>query len=162
MTGSIMHQDTGRPHIQYSVDISEFIDIPEGLRWECIRCGSCCGNVFSRTWIDLALRDHIGDPVDGYCNHFDRVDHKCRIHPDRPNICRGYPFVLRKSGDHYRVQVHSKCKGIGSGPEVDPEKIIRMLVELCESEFHMGFIIERSVEGEFRLFKSSEGTPKLD
>lgn len=139
--------------IRYSVDISEFIDIPSGMRWECIGCGSCCGNVFSRTWIDLALRDHIGDPIDGYCSHYDRQEHICRIYPDRPNICRGYPFIIKKHGDHYKVQVHSRCNGIGKGDELDPMVIAEMLVGLCEDEFDMDFIIDWSDKGELKLFK---------
>ena len=108
--------------IPLSADIDDFIEIPEGMRWECIMCGSCCGNVFSRKWIDIHLSEKVGDPVDGFCKYLDRGNgNRCGRYETRPNICRGYPFIIKKKGDHYILTVHNKCPGIGKGEVLDTE-----------------------------------------
>jgi len=139
--------------VPYSADVGDFVDIKEGDRWECMMCGNCCGNVFSKTWLDVSLTQYIGDPLDGFCRHHDRKDHLCHVHPGRPNICRGYPFVLRKDGDSFKIQVHRKCSGFGRGGLVNPYEKGTELVKLMENEFDMDFIIRSDGNGGVRLFR---------
>ncbi len=139
--------------IPYSAVVGDFVDIHEGDRWECIMCGNCCGNIFSKTWLDVSLRKHIGDPIDGYCNHHDQGNHECHIHSSRPNICRGYPFIIRKSGDHYKVQVHKRCNGIGVGPVVDLGSKALELVKYCEEEYDIEFIVKSDDDGVIRMYR---------
>ncbi|MEA3559732.1 MAG: hypothetical protein U9R75_10815 [Candidatus Thermoplasmatota archaeon] len=69
--------------IPYSVDMADFIDIDEGLCWECVHCENCCGNIFTRTWLDTALKEYIGEPIDRYCKHYDRKNSQCLIEADQ-------------------------------------------------------------------------------
>lgn len=138
--------------IPYSAGPEDFIPIDEGFRWECIGCGKCCGNVFTRTWLDVSLREYIGEPVDGHCRHLE--NNRCLIHPRRPNICRGYPFILKRVGEHYEIRVHSHCSGIGNGPELDIRAKVLEVVRLAEDEFDMDLIIEWSDDPRrSRIFK---------
>jgi Fe-S-cluster containining protein len=139
--------------VPYSADVGDFIDLKEGDRWVCVMCGKCCGNVFSRTWLDVSLTQYIGDPRDGYCRHHDRISSACHIHPGRPNICRGYPFVLRKDGDSFKIQVHRKCSGFGSGEPIDLYGKGEEIVKLMEDEFDMDFIIRSNGNGGVQLYR---------
>jgi Fe-S-cluster containining protein len=139
--------------VPYSADIGDFVDIKEGDRWECVMCGNCCGNVFSKTWLDVSLTHYIGDAQDGFCKHHDRGTHSCHIHPGRPNICRGYPFVLRKDGDSFKIQVHLKCSGVGKGNQISPYEKGTELVKLMEDEFDIDFMIRSDGNGGARLFR---------
>jgi len=139
--------------VPYSADIGDFVDISEGDRWGCVMCGKCCGNVFSKTWLDVSLTQYIGDARDGYCRHHDRSSHVCHIHPGRPNICRGYPFILRKENDHFKIQVHRKCGGIGNGDPIDPSAKGMELVKLMEDEFDMDFMIRPDDKGGVWLYR---------
>jgi Fe-S-cluster containining protein len=138
----------------YSANPGDFVDIDDGIRWDCIKCGKCCGNVFSQTWLDAALKDQIGDPMDDYCRHLDRKDNLCHIHHSRPNICRGYPFILRKDRDHYKLQVHSKCPGLGQGPLVDLRSKVMEIVKLAEDDFGCDFIVDLGGD-DIKLFRVS-------
>jgi len=138
--------------VPYSANIDDFIDVVFGMRWSCVRCGSCCGNIFSRTWIDAALSEYIGDPVDGYCKWYDRLEHKCTIYERRPNICRGYPFIIRKEGDHYKLQVHRLCKGLGQGEPVDIMEVAERLIRYCEEDLDLDFHIAWE-EGNLKLYR---------
>ncbi|MGA1822635.1 MAG: YkgJ family cysteine cluster protein [Thermoplasmatota archaeon] len=122
------------------------------MRWECIHCGSCCGNVFSRSWIDVILVDFVGEPVNGYCPHYDHIRKRCSIHVKRPNVCRGYPFIIKKREDHYAIQVHRYCRGIGSGPSIDRRKIAEDLVAYCEEDLDIEFMI-RWEGDELKLYR---------
>jgi Fe-S-cluster containining protein len=136
-----------------SVPHSDFIDVYDDLRWKCINCGTCCGNVYSRTWLDVSLTDYIQEPVDGYCPKFDVETHHCRIHDKRPNVCRGYPFIIRKSGDHYKLQIHKRCKGIGQGPVIDIEEKVLELVKYCEEELDIDFIVRKGDDGKIKMYR---------
>jgi Fe-S-cluster containining protein len=120
-----------------------FIEIPPGLRWECIKCGSCCGNVFSDTWIDASLAEYIGPTVEGFCKYLERdSSNRCTRYATRPNICRGYPFIIKKNGDHYLLAIHSKCKGVGIGPVLDITERLLVTLKLVEDDLDLDFMIE--------------------
>lgn len=137
--------------IPESADIKDFVDVPDGIRWDCVRCLSCCGNVFSRTWLDIDLRKYIGEPVNGFCKHLDVDGHRCTVHGNRPNTCRGFPFILRKDGDAYKVQIYRGCPGLGKGPLIDMKEKVLELVKLSEDEFGTSFIIDWGVPGAERI-----------
>ena len=139
--------------VPYSADIDDFVDIGEVTCWECVMCGKCCGNVFSRTWLDVSLTSFVGDPVDGYCQHYNRSSGICSIHENRPNICRGYPFILRKDGDSFKIQVHRKCSGLGKGEIIDQYSKGEELVKLIEDDLDMDFIIRPDGKGGVRLYR---------
>jgi len=139
--------------IPYSVPHSHFIDVEQSMRWDCQRCGVCCGNVFSKTWMDASLMEYVEEPVDGFCPNLDQNTKLCRIHDKRPNVCRGYPFIIRKSGDHYKLQIHKRCIGIGKGPVIDIEKKVLELVKYCEEELDIEFIIRKGEDGKIGMYR---------
>jgi len=139
-------------------DPADFILLPDGIHWECQHCGDCCGNVYSRHWVDPGLRKHIGEPVDNYCKRWNRKSGRCGDYENRSNVCRGYPFSLRKEEGRYYLQMHKRCRGFGKGPEVDRRKIAEMMVDLCRREFGIEFEIDWShlAEGFIELKRKDE------
>ncbi len=137
-----------------SADLKDYVEIAHGLKWECIMCGSCCGDVFTSTWLEICVADIVGDPVDGFCKHLDREDeNKCRIYDSRPSICRGYPFVIKKNGGHYVLTIHRRCNGIGHGEVLDIKKKLMEIIELVEDDLGVEFIVENVEENDFKLYK---------
>jgi Fe-S-cluster containining protein len=119
-------------------------------------CGSCCGNVFSRTWIDLHLAEFIGDPVKGFCKYLvgeNGGERRCGRYPTRPNICRGYPFIIRKKGDHYVLTVHNKCPGVDRGEVLNIEERLMTTLKLVEEDMDVDFIVRKGVSNGFLLYK---------
>lgn len=100
----------------------------------------------------MILADFVGEVVNGYCPHYDHDRKRCSIHEKRPNVCRGYPFILKKRGDHYIVQVHKYCSGIGSGPVIDRRKLAEDLVKYCEADMDIEFMI-RWEDVDLRLYR---------
>jgi Fe-S-cluster containining protein len=100
----------------------------------------------------VILSDFVGEAVDGFCANYDHEMKRCSIHGDRPNVCRGYPFIIKKRGDHYTVQVHRYCKGIGSGPQIDRKEIAEDLVRYCEEDLDIEFLI-RWEGDDLRLYR---------
>ncbi|HOK58835.1 MAG TPA: YkgJ family cysteine cluster protein [Methanothrix sp.] len=110
----------------------------EGLRFECIRCGSCCRGP-GIVWISpeecSAIAEFLGLPQDVLigeylleCEHGfvlrDRLDmgcvmldgDRCIIYPARPLQCRSYPFwaEILESRDAWLSEA-SRCPGINRG-----------------------------------------------
>jgi Fe-S-cluster containining protein len=127
----------------------------DGLRFECTRCGNCCGGASGTVRVSdaeiaaLAGRVGLGEPEfreaftrrlrggerslrerrDGTCVFYDRR-RGCVVHPDRPLQCRTWPF--------WRAVVHSPerwaeeaegCPGMGRGPLHDAASIGRALAD---------------------------------
>lgn len=139
-----------------SADISDFIEIPHGMKWECQMCGSCCGNIFSRTWIDGYLSEYIGDPVDGFCKYLlknNGIEKRCGRYLTRPNICMGYPFIIKKKGDHYVLTVHNKCPGLGNGEVFDIEGRLMSTLKLVEEDLNVDFIVRKNGSNGFMMYK---------
>jgi Fe-S-cluster containining protein len=58
------------------------------------------------------------------------IDNRCSIHPVKPTQCRLYPFWFgnvrsKNSWD----KTCAECPGIGEGPVVKPEDILRQVQE---------------------------------
>ena len=92
----------------------------DGLRFECTRCGRCCGGVPGYVWVtddevaalarrlglsDAEFRRRFTRRVDGYgvsltetrgydCTFFSS-ERGCTVYADRPRQCRTYPFWSR-------------------------------------------------------------------
>ena len=86
----------------------------EGLRFECARCGACCGGEPGYVWVTAAeiekMARHLGLSVDAFGKqHLRRVgrrfslrekpngdccllDGKCTVYPVRPRQCVSWPF----------------------------------------------------------------------
>lgn len=130
------------PDIPLSASPEDFIDVPAGMRWECIGCGTCCGNNFTKGWLNHCVVPMVGPLVDNHCRHFSRDTKRCLIHSTRPAVCRGHPYALRKMGDAHRLQVHRHCPGIGHGPELDRKALLRELLDTISELYDMDFIVD--------------------
>jgi Fe-S-cluster containining protein len=121
------------------------MNVEEGMRWTCIRCGRCCSNVSIQGWINEALREEV-DMIDGGKCGFLDDDNRCLQYEKRPNPCRRYPFVISRQGNEHILKVHSKCGGIGFGDEIDIPKTMMYILKLYENDLGFEFMV-RSVEG---------------
>jgi len=127
----------------------------DGLRFECTRCGNCCGGapgtvrvsdaeiaaLARRTGLDDAeFREAFTRPLrggerslrerrDGTCVFYD-PQRGCTVYADRPRQCRTWPF--------WRAVVHSPerwaeeaagCPGMGRGPLHDAASIASALAD---------------------------------
>ena len=127
----------------------------DGLRFECTRCGNCCGGASGTVGVGdaeieaLARRVGLGlaefraaftrelrggerslrERRDGTCVFYD-PRRGCTVYPDRPRQCRTWPF--------WRAVVHSperwaeeaaECPGMGRGPLHDAESIAGALAD---------------------------------
>jgi len=135
--------------------------IPEylrGVRFSCTECGACCtgepGRVrvsreelkrivaYRGESVDEALPEWAaanGDEVrirereNGDCVFFEGG--RCSIHAVKPGQCRRYPFWFRNvRSEAAWVKTCAECPGIGEGPTVDPEAILRTVREDLEAE----------------------------
>ena len=124
----------------------------EGLRFECTRCGQCCGGgpgTIQVTDAEIAaLADRLGLPdaefrarytlelrggnislleKENYdCIFFDR-EWGCTVYGDRPTQCRTWPFwrsnlFSSKTWDRGA----EACPGMNSGPLYDPGEILHI------------------------------------
>jgi len=109
---------------------------PVDIKWSCMRCGNCCGDLPGRTRRILLLPEEIRRLEEtgakdfyvpwsegrfmalmrkkgGKCVFYD--DGGCSIYQYRPLICRTYPFWLEKQDDAFIFGVDPECPGVGSG-----------------------------------------------
>jgi Fe-S-cluster containining protein len=119
-------------------------DYPAGIRFECIRCGICCGDTKEKFRHVLLLRSeaerisaktsrcmeefaNIVEDKTPYCYELRKTkdgrcvflkDSQCTIYSSRPLICRFYPFELGHEEDsRYRFRYTQECPGLGKGTE---------------------------------------------
>jgi len=114
----------------------------DGLRFECTRCGRCCGGAPGFVWVTeqeitaLARRFGVSEAdfrrrytrrVDGYgtaltetddfdCVFLDHADGLCTVYEDRPRQCRTYPFWDKVLASPATWEIEAKhCPGIDEG-----------------------------------------------
>jgi Fe-S-cluster containining protein len=127
----------------------------DGLRFECTRCGHCCGGAPGTVFVDdaeiSALARRVGfedaefraaftrtlrggrvslrERRDGTCVFYD-ARRGCGVYADRPRQCRTWPF--------WRAVLHSPerwaeealgCPGMGRGPLHGAAEIARALAD---------------------------------
>jgi Fe-S-cluster containining protein len=128
---------------------------PKKIRFNCIKCGICCGDTENKVRMILLLEPeikHIANEVslsidyfaskvddfepygymmkkrDGKC--FFLHDKQCSIYEKRPLICRFYPFQLINLGDsHYVFKETSECPGINNGLYLGKDYFKKMFEE---------------------------------
>ncbi len=118
-------------------DISRgfILKYPEGLKFECTRCGRCC-----RERAILLLPEDVerlsaaygldpeefAEPVEGLDPYTHKMkkrngacvfyrDGECTVYPHRPLACRFYPFALLPFEGEYVFILLEKCPGVGRG-----------------------------------------------
>jgi Fe-S-cluster containining protein len=113
---------------------------PKNLRFECSRCGLCCGDTPQKTRRILLLPKEAQEiaaatnqlpnsfvvTVEGnapYMLEMKKTEGKCvflknnqcTIYQQRPLICRFYPFELKTENNQHIFGVTLECPAIGQG-----------------------------------------------
>jgi Fe-S-cluster containining protein len=122
----------------------EYFDYPPKIKFECTKCGICCGDINRKERHILAFKSevekiarHINQDISTfskrdsncppYAHELKKVDGKCfflktnlcSIYSFRPLICRFYPFeLLPNSNSAHRFDYTLECPGIGVGEEL--------------------------------------------
>lgn len=132
---------------------------PNNLKFECNKCGICCGDTKEKVRHILLLDAEMNkiseitalipddfccgiegkEPYvfemkknsDGKCLFL--KDNNCTIYAHRPLICRFYPFELNFDNDlgKYQFNFTVECPGLGSGQEIR-DVDFKKLLELAE------------------------------
>ncbi|MFO8006576.1 MAG: YkgJ family cysteine cluster protein [Candidatus Brocadiia bacterium] len=122
----------------------------DGLRFECVRCGKCCGGAPGYVWVDdddiQQMAEHLGmgerEFLERYCRRVRwRISLRerpngdcvllgqdgCTVYPVRPPQCRTFPFWshLLRSRRRWERAV-AECPGIGRGRLYPAEEIQRI------------------------------------
>ena len=125
----------------------------DGLRFECIGCGSCCTGEPGYVWInpaeiaDLAraagleeaefearyvrrvgVRKSLIELANGDCIFFDPPTRQCTLYQARPRQCRTWPFwestvCTPEDWD----ETSAGCPGCGQGPVVPAAEVLRLV-----------------------------------
>ena len=125
---------------------------PKRIRWQCIRCARCCGDVGNRERRIVMLASEVAEICEhsglkkeefadsqngnqpyeasmkkskGRCIFLD--DNKCRIYEARPLVCRFYPVWLSRDDTRYSFDVTHECPGIGQGRSLRREDFVSLL-----------------------------------
>ncbi|MBN1324314.1 MAG: YkgJ family cysteine cluster protein [Methanotrichaceae archaeon] len=128
----------------------------EGLRFQCQRCGRCCGGEPGLVWItpeeiqviaeylgvhkeyfqgvylrEMGGRFTIADRLNGDCFLLSPEKRGCRIYPVRPIQCRAYPWwsQILASPDDWAAEAN-RCPGIGNGRLWTREEIEEMTIDV--------------------------------
>ena len=133
---------------------------PVAVRFQCVKCGICCGDTKEKTRRILLLRTEaeqiatatlqpiseftvkIKDKApysyemkkteDGKCVFLE--NNCCTIYSVRPLICRFYPFELKMAhSQKYTFLYTDECSGINKGPMLN-ENYFRKLFRLARAK----------------------------
>jgi Fe-S-cluster containining protein len=128
---------------------------PKNIRFECQRCGRCCGDTPERERMVLMLKrevdqisvitnlkpEEFSTPVSGAWPYIFTMrkqnakctflkDAVCQIYKHRPLLCRFFPFRLEQLGeDSFEFNSSEECPGIGIGNILDEEIFMLMLID---------------------------------
>jgi Fe-S-cluster containining protein len=134
---------------------------PAAVRFQCVKCGKCCGDTKEKTRHILLLRTEaeqitkatlqptseftvkIKDKApysyemkkteDGKCVFLE--NNCCTIYAVRPLICRFYPFELKIAhSGKYTFLYTSECSGINKGPILS-KSYFRKLFRLARAKY---------------------------
>jgi Fe-S-cluster containining protein len=134
-------------------------DYPMSLRFECLKCGICCGDTHEKTRHVLMLKteaeqitvvtklpisefavkvegtkpyvyEMVKTAEDGKCVFLKQ--NQCTIYRLRPLVCRFYPFELKSATTRKQTFTPTnECSGVGKG-EVLSEEYFRSLFRLAK------------------------------
>ena len=162
---------------------------PDNIRFECNRCGLCCGDTKKKTRhirlleseaekiashtcqliSDFSDKINDNDPFvyemkkssEGKCVFL--KNNRCSIYPFRPLICICYPFELKFNEDEelYNFDFTVECPGVNQGKSLD-KTYFKRLVGLAQERLSGKFAVR--VFGEHLLVPElcrSNGISKL-
>ena len=124
-------------------------DYPVALRFECTKCGICCGDTKEKTRHILLLGaeaeqiatatsqeiQRVAEKIEGKAPYIYEMKktlgkgkcvflskNRCTIYPLRPLICRFYPFELKTAANReYKFSCTNECPGIGKGKTLNKD-----------------------------------------
>jgi Fe-S-cluster containining protein len=135
---------------------------PANLRFECSRCGICCGDTKEKTrhilMVDCEVKEisektgclanffcvsiegrlpyvfEMRKQQDGKCTFL--KDNQCVIYDFRPLICRFYPFELKFSENQKRYQFKAtlECPALNMGKKCLEESDFKRLFLMAEEK----------------------------
>jgi Fe-S-cluster containining protein len=129
---------------------------PADTRFECTKCGICCGNTQNKTRHILLLAQEIKEitketaldaanfcfEIEGASSYVFEMrkqqdgkcvflkNNQCIIYDQRPLICRFYPFELKFSENdgYYLFNVTFECPGVGLGKRLEDADFRRLFL----------------------------------
>jgi len=144
-------------------------DYPTAVRFQCIKCGICCGDTKEKNRCILLLRaeaDQIAkatlQPIpkfavkiedkapysyemkkreNGKCVFLE--NNRCKIYSLRPLICRFYPFELKISHSKKPTFLYTEeCPGINKG-QLLSKGYFRRMFRLASAKFRQSAVSDR-------------------
>ncbi len=136
-----------------------------GVRFECQGSGKCCTSHGEFGFVFLTLEDRkrfakffkirVADFTKKYCEKTNGIWHlkedpknpdcmflknkRCSTYEARPTQCRTWPFWPEvMNAKSWAKEVKAFCPGVGKGPVVPVEKIVKTLNEQIDSEKDFG------------------------
>ena len=128
----------------------EFI-YPEGLHWNCTRCGRCCQDTMDHDRRVLLTEGDVErlsgcvqgefyrhEPEGGFVGVLHKRDGRCiflgeegcMVYEGRALLCRMYPFWVERLGEVFIIKADPGCPGVGEGKELD-EQFFRDLLKMA-------------------------------
>ena len=135
-------------------------EYPSKLRFQCIKCAICCGDTSQKTRHILLLNTEAqqiaetsAQPITNFAQKTNKIpytyemkktakdgkciflkNNRCTIYPQRPLICRFYPFQLTTTpnGKH-QFHFTMECPGINKGKPL-PEAYFRKMLRLAREK----------------------------
>ncbi len=135
---------------------------PKTVRFQCIKCGICCGDTKEKIRHVLLLEkdaDQIAAMTSSAISDFavkikNKTPYKyemkktsetgscvflennqCTVYSKRPLICRFYPFELKVTGDQRHEFLYTdECPGINTGKMLN-ENYFRKLLQLAHASY---------------------------
>ncbi|MBN9416612.1 MAG: YkgJ family cysteine cluster protein [Candidatus Eremiobacteraeota bacterium] len=102
---------------------------PSDVQYTCVQCGKSCEHW--RVWVDGeeargksweleqdGPRLRLAQDDRGRCLELTEQN-LCRLHPDKPSVCRQFPFLLVETPDGVQVGVSFRCTAVFQGKGVD-------------------------------------------
>ncbi|HDN63010.1 MAG TPA: YkgJ family cysteine cluster protein [Candidatus Bathyarchaeota archaeon] len=166
---------------------------PDSFKFECLKCAYCCGIHYPTLREDEALKIRritglklqdfiepafmpvsINDPYQyqikkdesGVCVFLDKKTRLCRIHRDKPLICRTWPFQIMFRYPEIVVDVFYSCYAIASGKarrfrtEFSIEDLIKEMVECNADLFLQAMRLQKTFQEKY-LVSLDDETAKL-
>jgi Fe-S-cluster containining protein len=143
--------DRSRGKISRKNKILEF-SYPRGVRWKCLRCAQCCGDIRNRKRQIALLSSEITqiskhtcmspveftkpivgcEPFVGYMmkkggSCIFLKNYLCQIYEIRPLVCKFFPVWLVKERSRYTFNVTDECPGLGRGDVLERQKFSTLL-----------------------------------
>lgn len=159
---------------------SKFSPVVESIRFECLKCGLCCGYRVDVSCGDVERLEGVSRDRNDFLEEetssgMFRLKKKeeacvflgksslCSVYPQRPEYCRRYPFFAEAGG---QIDADLSCPGVGRGCEPDEsffEKVFPVTGTLNPAgtaDFAVGLLKQRGSFATREEFREMEISPR--